>query len=230
MINVKIGKALDLIHGLNNDSIDLIVTDPPYGIGVADWDVFEPEILKELHRVLKPGHAIFMYFSQRRIPYIQPLFEEYFTLKNIIIERKKNMVCTTWDKNTLQLQWEPIFFGVKPGEQYIEVTKRKFSIGFHGDYIEATVPQSNFNGLSKKVHKCQKDINVFKQLISLQSNEGDIILDPYLGSGTTARACRELNRDCIGFELMEVNLKLIEDRAMLKVPELSEWCSTKEDA
>lgn len=219
----KIGDCLELMKELPDNSIDLVITDPPYGIGIAEWDIFEPKILEECLRVLKPGHAIFMYFSQRRIAYVQPIFEKYFNLKNIIVERKKNMVCTTWDKNTLQIQWEPIFFGMKEGDVYIEVNKRKFVIGLHGDYIEATVPQSNFNGLSKKEHKCQKDIDVFKTLIRLQSNECDLVLDPYLGSGTTLRACRETNRNGTGFEINPDYEPIIRKRLMADTPSLETW-------
>lgn len=59
---------------------------------------------------------------------------------------------------------------------------------------------------------------------------GGTVLDPFAGSGTVGEFCRNNERDAILFELNPDYKKLIEDRAMLKVPELSEWCSTKEDA
>lgn len=57
-----------------------------------------------------------------------------------------------------------------------------------------------------------------------------IVLDPFGGSGTVGEFCRSNERNAILFELISDYKKLIEDRAMLKVPELSEWCSAKEDA
>ena len=59
---------------------------------------------------------------------------------------------------------------------------------------------------------------------------GGTCLDPFAGSGTVGEFCRNNERNAILFELNPEYKKLIEDRAMLKVPELSEWCSTEEDA
>ncbi len=52
-----------------------------------------------------------------------------------------------------------------------------------------------------KIHPTQKPINVLKQLIEIFTDEGDIVIDPVAGSGTTLRACKELNRSCYGFEI-----------------------------
>ena len=103
---IHCGDCLELMKEIPDKSIDLIVTDPPYGIGKADWDIFNPKILDEIYRILKNGCALFMWFSQYRIGYIQNEIEKQFNLKNIIVEHKKNMVVTTWDKEKLQIQWE----------------------------------------------------------------------------------------------------------------------------
>ena len=47
----------------------------------------------------------------------------------------------------------------------------------------------------------QKPINVLKQLIEIFTDEGDVVIDPVAGSGTTLKACKELNRSCYGFEI-----------------------------
>ncbi|MDE6182281.1 MAG: site-specific DNA-methyltransferase [Eubacteriales bacterium] len=52
-----------------------------------------------------------------------------------------------------------------------------------------------------KIHPTQKPINVLKQLIEIFTDEGDIVIDPVAGSGSTLRACKELNRSCYGFEI-----------------------------
>lgn len=83
--------------------------------------------------------------------------------------------------------WEPIFI-------YGKNTKR---IG--QDYIK--YDSLNFGKGPEKYHPCPKNINLIKWLIQHFSNEGDLILDPFLGSGTTARACKDLNRKCIGIEI-----------------------------
>ena len=52
-----------------------------------------------------------------------------------------------------------------------------------------------------KIHPTQKPVNVLKKLIEIFTDEGDTVIDPVCGSGTTLRACQELNRNCYGFEI-----------------------------
>ena len=52
-----------------------------------------------------------------------------------------------------------------------------------------------------KIHPTQKPVAVLKQLIEIFTDEGDTVIDPVAGSGTTLRACAELNRNCYGFEI-----------------------------
>lgn len=52
-----------------------------------------------------------------------------------------------------------------------------------------------------KIHPAQKPVNVLKRLISIFTDEGDVVIDPCAGSGSTLRACIELNRPCYGFEI-----------------------------
>lgn len=113
------GDCLEIMPLMEPESVDLVVTDPPYGIGKADWDEFNPEVL-----LLRGGCACFMYCSVYNIPSFQPIFTSIFNLKNLICEHKRNMVMTTWDKDRLQIQWEPIFFGIKGRKARIEIIKR----------------------------------------------------------------------------------------------------------
>lgn len=52
-----------------------------------------------------------------------------------------------------------------------------------------------------KIHPTQKPVNLLKQLIEIYTDEGDVVIDPVAGSGTTLRACAELKRSCYGFEI-----------------------------
>lgn len=74
-----------------------------------------------------------------------------------------------------------------------------------------TAPQYN-SILDKQVHPAQKPIMMIERLILLSSNEGDTILDPFIGSGTTGVACKNLNRDFIGIELDKKYFEIAKDR------------------
>ena len=52
-----------------------------------------------------------------------------------------------------------------------------------------------------KIHPTQKPVNLLKKLIEIYTDEGDVVIDPVAGSGSTLRACKELNRSCYGFEI-----------------------------
>ena len=58
-----------------------------------------------------------------------------------------------------------------------------------------------------KIHPTQKPVNVLKRLIEIFTDEGDIVIDPVAGSGSTLRACKELNRSCYGFEIKKQFVK-----------------------
>lgn len=65
---------------------------------------------------------------------------------------------------------------------------------------------------SSKLHPTMKDIKIIKHLVELLSNENDTVLDPFMGSGTTGVACKNLNRNFIGIELDENYFKIAKER------------------
>src|SRR3990167_4326770 len=212
-ISIYLGDCSEIMKTLPDNFVDAVITDPPYGIKKAKWDIFKPVVLDEIYRILKEGCALFMWFSQYRIGYLQEEISKRFNLKNIIVEQKKNMVVTTWDREKLQIQWEPIFYAIKGKPARIEITKRKFELhNAVGDVWVTTTPQTNFNGDLKKQHPCQKSVKICEKAIELQSNKNDLILDPFMGSGTTGIACKNLNRKFIGIEISEEYCKIAKNR------------------
>jgi len=72
-------------------------------------------------------------------------------------------------------------------------------------------------------HSTQKPVALIKRLIKASSTEGDTILDPFLGSGTTLAACRRTNRNCIGFEIDPQWEHLYPERCMANTPPLTSY-------
>jgi len=107
--------------------------------------------------------------------------------------------------------YEPIFV-IKIGNPKLKIK------GKHGCILKYTKPQSNFKK-DKLIHPTQKPLELVKKIIKISSNESDIILDPFLGSGTTVVACKELGRKYIG---IEINPKYCEiaRRRIRAIPEL----------
>ncbi|RJS73020.1 site-specific DNA-methyltransferase, partial [ANME-2 cluster archaeon] len=83
--------------------------------------------------------------------------------------------------------------------------------------------QENMKKKEKRVHPTQKPTPVFTWILKKYSNEGDLICDPFLGSGTTLEACRKTNRNCIGFEISGEWGHLYADRCMKHTPPLQSY-------
>ena len=68
-----------------------------------------------------------------------------------------------------------------------------------------------------KIHPTQKPISVLKKLIQIFTDVGDVVIDPVAGSGSTLRACAELNRSCYGFEIKKQYYKLAKEKMLANV-------------
>lgn len=68
-----------------------------------------------------------------------------------------------------------------------------------------------------KIHPTQKPVNVLKRLIEIFTDEGDVVIDPVAGSGSTLRACAELNRDCYGFEIKKDFVKAAKEKMLTNI-------------
>lgn len=73
-----------------------------------------------------------------------------------------------------------------------------------------------------KIHPTQKPVNVLKQLIEIFTDEGDVVIDPVAGSGSTLRACAELNRNCYGFEIKKKFVKEAQDKMLKNINKFSQ--------
>lgn len=69
----------------------------------------------------------------------------------------------------------------------------------------------------EKIHPTQKPVNVLKQLIEIFTDEGDIVIDPVAGSGSTLRASNEMNRSCYGFEIKKDMYKNIKEKMLINI-------------
>jgi len=197
------GDCLEVMRGMEDNSVDLVLTDPPYGIkrdkqamgkggGVAkhinygsyNWDNSIPskDVFNEMFRISK-NQIIFG--------------------GNYFIEYLKNSPCwIVWDKDNgssdfadCELAWTSFSTAV-----------RKFKHRWSG------MLQENMKYKENRCHPTQKPIRLMTWILTNYSKEDDIILDPFLGSGTTAVACKELGRNYIGIEISPEYCKIAERR------------------
>ena len=223
----------DCIEGMKNisdNSIDLIVTDPPYlvkyktGRRKDKSHKFTKEILnddneqllkdyiKECHRIMKDDTAMYMFCSSNKVDFFKQELDQYFTIKNMII----------WVKNSHTAGDLQSAFGRK---YEIVFLVNKGRSKFNGTRLTDVWEFKRVAGKGQ-LHQNQKPVEMIEQCIEKHSNENDVVFDGFMGSGTTAIACINTNRNYIGFELdeeyYEISIKRINNHAEDKQIDLFE--------
>lgn len=224
--------AMDALTGLKqlpDESIDLVVTDPPYNIASKhkqtiqkgkristmeawgkwdcmhpyDYDVFIMQIISECFRVLKPGGSLYMFTAREHNAFfIRKAIERGFMYRNTLALVKKNPL-PSFFKN----HWRSAF------DLCLYVTKGKTRTFNFQEQSEMTTIQSYAsNQVIKTKHPTEKPFEIIQRLIHVSSHPGDLVLDPFMGSGTTALAAQRSERNFIGFEIHPAYLKMAKQR------------------
>lgn len=229
VIDLRHGDCLEVMKTIPDGSVDMVLTDPPYGTTACKWDSvipFEP-MWEQLKRVTKKNGAIVLTASQP------------FTSALVMSNPKMFKYCWIWEKskasNFLQAGYMPlkahedviVFCQTKTiyNPQMVEGKpysgeKRASKKGSNSEVVNS-VPNPHFRRGSadgarkprtvqyfktaesegKTYHPTQKPVALMEYLIKTYTNEGETVLDFTMGSGTTGVACKNLNRNFIGIEL-----------------------------
>jgi site-specific DNA-methyltransferase (adenine-specific) len=217
----------DCLEGMTmipDKSIDMILCDLPYGTTACKWDTvipFEP-LWEQYERIIKDNGAIVLTASQPFTSFLVTSNPKWFR-HSWVWNKKKSSGALNANVAPLKIHEDVLVFGKKKvtyNKQLRAGKPRtdKPSLIPNGDirHDKSTVLRGykNEEGLYNpvsiiefsnaiqkgKVHPTQKPVSLFEYLIKTYSNEGDIVLDNCMGSGTTAVAAARLNRNFIGFE------------------------------
>ena len=204
------GDCLEVMKDIPDKSIDMILTDPPYGMsfqsnyrkeqyaeitGDSNLDWIE-EFVNQSHRVAKEDTAHYIFCSFHNIDIFKQAFEKKFKIKNILIWEKNNTSMGDL-KGDFAPKVEFILF-IQKGRRLIN-GKRDPNI-------------FKFARTGNNLHPTEKPVDMFEYLLSKFSNEQDLILDPFAGSGTTGVACKNLNRNFILIEKEQEYIDIINKR------------------
>ncbi|WP_341492378.1 site-specific DNA-methyltransferase [Mesomycoplasma ovipneumoniae] len=231
-LKIICGNAIEELKKIESKSINLIVTDPPYNLNkdygnnkdnleFEEYLEFSRQWLTEAKRVLKDDGTIYIFMGMRYISYIYS-----------ILEKELNMHFNSW------ITW---FYtqgigktkGFSPRhDDILMFTKHKSKFTFNLDDIR--VPQKFYRSINnmrgsnpgnvwqfshmhycnknRKKHPTQKPEALYERMILASSNENDIVLDPFVGSGTMLRVCQQTNRRGIGIEINEEYVRMCKER------------------
>lgn len=214
------GDCLELIKGIDKSKKICIVTDPPFNVGYH-YNTYKDKMdKKEYYKMLSKV----LYFN--RNPFVVVHYPEclyrvsYYT--GLFPER---VVSWVYNSNTAKQHRDIAFFGIKPDFNKVKQPyknpddkriKQRILEGKVGCklYDWWNVNQVKNISKDKTEHPCQMPLEIMRNIIGILPDDY-IILDPFMGSGTTGVACKELNRDFIGIELDEKYFNIAKERIEL---------------
>ena len=232
MIDLYRGDCLEVMDRLIADGVkvDAIITDPPYGTTACKWDSIIPfdEMWLRLNKLIKPNGAIVLFGSE---PFGSALrMSNIKNYKQDLIWKKTNATNPMQAKKRHMMKVENIMLFYKKQCTYnpqglIRVNKitKQGKSGIISDISKSRKSEyfqefSNYPDTileykrDKQVHPTQKPVALMEYLIKTYTNEGELVLDFTMGSGTTGVACKNLGRKFIGIELGPDYFNIAEDR------------------
>lgn len=229
------GDCLEGFKQLADESVDLILTDVPYGVDYKN-DFYDDskdyvfshyeQWISEMARVLKEGSHCYIFIPTLEVDKWVAMVKNYFTFKNLIATRTYTGSVYLKDNFSFNSQyviycskWKAKRFNevdvIPTSEAWLKDKRNKNPKPFTYNY-PAFMPDkffSNVKGNAKgSIHPNQKSVPFQQFLIQLSTNEGDIVLDPFLGSGSCGEAALSVNRKFIGFEQDENYYNLASQR------------------
>lgn len=209
---------MDCLEGIKlipTGSVKLIVSDPPYFLGMThngqrgsfvDLAICKPfykELFKEYKRILRPDGEVYFFTDWRGYAFYYPLFDAMLGCRNLIV----------WDKmagpgSFYSFQHEFILFHCVDNK----ATKKGSNV-WRSKGFSAGAKTTN----GEKVHMTQKTLEIIEKIVTENSSEGDLVVDTFGGSGTTAVICKKTGRNYILFELDEDNFDISQARAQHSV-------------
>ena len=232
MIQLMQGDCLEKMKEIESGSVDMILTDPPYGTTACKWDSIIPlePMWEQLKRIIKPNGAIVMTAGQ---PFTSVLICSNIKMfKYCWVYRKPQGVDPFMAKKRPLNDIEDIVVFCKKSTQYNpQLTEGKpYSMTrdrksryneLNGAVFKETTTVNKGSRLPKRVldfkqerglHPTQKPVALMEYLIKTYTNEGETVLDFTMGSGTTGVAAKNLNRSFIGIELDQCYFDIAKER------------------
>ena len=228
-IQIKQGDCLELMKEIPEESIDMVLCDLPYGTTACKWDVvipFEP-LWEQYNRTIKDNSAIVLFGSQ---PFTTELNHSNlkmfryewiwiknnstgFQLANKRPLKKHEIISVFYRKQpTYNPQGLQVYGKInrrKPtGDNWLEMNNNEYIQRFTNYPTQIL----EFGYDKEKLHPTQKPVALLEYLIKTYTNEGDVVLDNCMGSGSTGVACINTNRNFIGYELDEHYFQIAKER------------------
>jgi len=216
------GDCLEIMKTFPKESVDLVLTDPPYGVGSNETNGIDytdnyfnvNEVSDLLFNLLKENTRLFCFIAQKTLFQTICDFDKQFDFHQILVWHKPNFAGGGKKVYDFTSSYEFILLFHK-GKPVKLKNPRDISNEYlsNSDVLKYTQPQSNFKK-DKRYHIHQKPLKLIEHLILASTNENNLVLDPFIGSGTTAVVAEKLNRRWIGIEISPEYCEIAKQRIL----------------
>jgi len=220
-IDLRLGDCLELMKDIPDGSIDAIITDPPYniarknnfhtmgrsGIDFGEWDkgfdLFS--YIDEIPRMLKKDGSVIIFNDWKNVGEIARYCESVgLVIKDMLRWEKANPMPRNRDRRYITDYECAIWCTNK---------KAKWTFNRKDDKYQRPLFKGALTKMSEKTpHPTQKPLWLMEEILKIHTNENDMVLDMFMGSGTTLVACQNTNRNGIGIEMDETYFKIAQNR------------------
>lgn len=206
------------------EQFDAIITDPPYniskennfstlnnprkGVDFGNWDNNFNVVkwIDDYSKLLKPNGCVIIFCSYIYISFlIDELKKHYIDVKDVLVWKKSNPMPRNINRRYVQ-DMEFAIWGVKKNAKWV------FNKPVDKPYLRSMFESGVVSGSERTIHPTQKSLKVMEEIIKIHTNENDVILDPFMGSGTTGVACVINHRKFVGVEVNPEYFKIAEER------------------
>lgn len=219
---------MDFLNGIEmliekGVEVDAIITDPPYniskdnnfktmgraGIDFGEWDkgFNQFDWIEKSYPLLKKGGSLYIFNSWRNLGEIAAFAEKIgYEVKDVTRWIKKNPMPRNRDRRYI-VDYEFALWLVKPGG--------KWTFNRLSDTYDRPEYSYGLTSKGEKIgagHPTQKPLALMKEILLRHTNKGDLVLDGFIGSGTTCLACEETERNYIGFEKETSTFEMAKER------------------
>ena len=196
-----------------NIKVDCILTDPPYGVsrthqlgfsnmgrsgmnyGEWDYGFDQREYINICAPIIKNGGAFIIFNDWKNLSYmVEELEKNGFFIKDLIRWEKANPMPRNVNSRYV-MDFEVAIWAVKGNKGWT------FNKPKNVPYLKPVYRTGVVLGGSKRIHPTQKHLELFEGILKVHTNPGDLVFDPFTGSGTTAVACKNTGRNFVGSEI-----------------------------
>ena len=222
------GDNLEVMRGMPSESVDLIYADPPFNSNADygefddrwagdDYLAFMEERLLEMHRLLKPTGSLYLHCDPTMSHYLKVLMDTTFGRKNF---RNEIIWCYGLggsSKRFFSRKHDVLLFYVMGLKYYFDkprvpATSMRMKGQMKGMTDVWDIPTINNMAKERVGYPTQKPLALLERIIKASSNEGDTVLDPFCGSGTTLVAAERLGRKGVGIDANPQAVAITRDR------------------